>query len=267
MNIVDRGTGTPIVVIPGIQGRWEWMKPGIDALAGHARVITFSLSDEPSSGANFDDGAGFWNYVEQVRGALDTSGVTSAAICGVSYGGLIAGAFAARYTERVSSLILVSAIPPSWRPDARISFYLRAPWLLSPLFCLGSCRLYREIAAAEDTWWSGFLAACATGTNAVRHIFHPGRMARRVHLFNSVFAESGIDGRIQSEWANVKVPTLLVTGEKSLERVVPPRITREYLSIWPHARVETLRRSGHLGIITRPREFAALVSGFASGSE
>jgi pimeloyl-ACP methyl ester carboxylesterase len=266
MNIIDRGSGVPIVVIPGIQGRWEWMKPGIDAVADKARVITFSLADEPSSGANFVAGAGFWNYVEQVREALDAAGVTSAAICGVSYGGLIAGAFAARHPERVSSLILASAIPPSWRPDARISFYLRSPWLLSPLFCLASIRLYREIAAAHDTWWSGATVACAAGINALRHIFHPGRMARRVHLFSSVFTPSEGGGRIQSEWARVKVPTLLVTGEEALERVVPPRMTREYLSIWPNARVETLARTGHLGIITRPREFAALVSSFASVS-
>ena len=69
MNITDRGSGTPIVVIPGIQGRWEWMKPGIDALAQHGRVITFSLADEPSARARFDETAGIWSYVEQVREA------------------------------------------------------------------------------------------------------------------------------------------------------------------------------------------------------
>src|SRR4029077_16103657 len=45
MNIVDRGEGPPIVVIPGVQGRWEWMQTGIDALARYGRVITFSLAD------------------------------------------------------------------------------------------------------------------------------------------------------------------------------------------------------------------------------
>jgi hypothetical protein len=45
MKIVDRGGGTPIVVIPGVQGRWEWMRPAIDALAHRSRVITFSLAD------------------------------------------------------------------------------------------------------------------------------------------------------------------------------------------------------------------------------
>jgi pimeloyl-ACP methyl ester carboxylesterase len=240
------------------------MKPGIDALAKRGRVITFSLADEPSSAANFDDAAGFWNYVEQVRKALEQSGIDNAAICGVSYGGLIAGAFAARYPGRAASLILVSALPPSWQPDARVSFFLRSPWLLSPLFCLASVRLYREFATAKDTWWSGATSACRAGVTALLHIFHPGRMARRVHLLSSVFTRGRVEGRIDAELTRVKVPTLIVTGEESLERVVSPHITREYLAIWPHARVETLARTGHLGMITRPDEFAALVSAFVS---
>ena len=264
MNIIDRGSGQPIVVIPGIQGRWEWMKPGIEALAKRARVITFSLADEPSAGADFDDALGFWNYVDQVRKALDQSGIDSAVICGVSYGGLIAGAFAARYPARTTSLIVVSALPPSWRPDARVLFYLRSPWLLSSLFCLASVRLYREFASAQDTWWRGVTSACGAGITALRHMFHPGRMARRVHLLNSVLAPNGGPGRIEAELAHVKVPTMIMMGEDALERVVPPRMTREYLAMWPHARVETLARTGHLGMITRPGEFAALVSAFAS---
>ena len=259
MNIVDVGSGVPVVVVPGVQGRWEWMKPGIEALAQRSRVITFSLADEPSSGARFDETLGFWNYVDQARDALEARGLDRAAICGVSFGGLIAAAFAARYPARVSSLILVSALPPSWRPDARASFYLRHPWLLTPLFCAGAFGFYGEIAAANNTWWSGIAAACGAGINVLRHMFHPGRMARRVHLLTSV--------RIDTELTRVKVPVLVVTGEESLERVVPPRLTREYAAIWPHARVETLRRTGHLGMITRPHDFAAIVSRFVAESE
>lgn len=267
MNIVDVGSGAPIVVIPGVQGRWEWMKPGIDALAQHSRVITFSLADEPSSHARFDEKLGFWNYVEQVRDALDARAVQRAAVCGVSFGGPIAAAFAARYPDRVSSLILVSALPVSWQPDARALFYVRHPWLLAPFFCLGSVGFYGEIAAANDTRWSGIAAAWCAGTSVLRHMFHPGRMARRVHLLTSGLASTGPGGRIDSELARVKVPTLIVTGEESLEQVVPPRLSRQYAAIWPHARVETLARTGHLGMITRPREFAALISRFVNESE
>ena len=45
--MLDVGTGPPLVLIPGIQGRWEWMKPSIDALAREYRVITMSLPGEP----------------------------------------------------------------------------------------------------------------------------------------------------------------------------------------------------------------------------
>ncbi len=84
MKFIDRGGGTAIVVIPGIQGRWEWMTPAINALAQRCRVITFSLADEPTCGAAFDERRGIESYVEQVRTALDAADVRSAAICGVS---------------------------------------------------------------------------------------------------------------------------------------------------------------------------------------
>lgn len=259
MNIVNRGEGTPVVIVPGIQGRWEWMEPGIDALAPRCQVITFSLADEPSCGGRFDETRGFDCYVEQVREALDAAGLEKAAICGISYGGLIAAAFAARHPDRVSSLVLVSAVPPSWKPDRRVTFYLRAPRLLMPLFMIASLRMYREIAAANEGFPRGVLAALRHGWRVVTHMFSPGRMARRVGLL------SGID--LQREVATVSVPTLILTGEASLDRVVPVRATREYAAMWPHAEVMTIERTGHLGLITRPDEFADVIVSFAERAD
>ena len=70
--------------------------------------------------------------------------------------------------------------------------------------------------------------------------------------------------RIEADLARVQLPVLVVTGEDSLERVVPPRMTRRYLDLWPHARTATIARTGHLGLITRPADFAAVVSTFAA---
>jgi len=72
-RIVDVGHGVPVVVIPGIQGRWEWMGPAIDALRPHARVITCSLADEPSSGYPADPARGFANYVAQLLDTLSSA--------------------------------------------------------------------------------------------------------------------------------------------------------------------------------------------------
>jgi pimeloyl-ACP methyl ester carboxylesterase len=255
MKIVDVGTGPPIVLVPGIQGRWEWMQPAVKALAQRARVITFSLADEPSCGGAFNPARGFDSYVDQVAEAMDHAGIRSALICGVSYGGLIAAAFAARHPDRTSSLALVSAVPPSWKPDRRVQFYLRSPRLLSPLFCLASLRLYKEISAATPGVLQGVGVAARHGVNAVTHMFSPSLMARRVRLIEQL--------DLTSELQRTHPPVLVITGEPQLERVVPVALTREYLTIWPHARTATLTGTGHLGSITRPGEFADLVAAFA----
>jgi 3-oxoadipate enol-lactonase len=259
MKIVDRGGGTPIVVIPGAQGRWEWMKPAIDALAQRCRVITFSLADEPSADARFDPQRGFWCYVDQVRDALDAAGVHRAAICGVSYGGLIAAVFAARYPDRASSLVLVSALPPSWTPDRRVQFFLRAPRLLSPLFVISSLRLYTEIAAARQSVAGAVQAALRHAWCVVGHMLSPLRMARRVRFLGSV--------DLPKEVAGVTLPTLVVTGEPRLDLIVPVRATREYSALWPKTRVEMIPNTGHLGLITRPETFASIVVPFAERAE
>ncbi len=263
LNVIDRGDGTPVVVIPGIQGRWEWMKPAIDALAERCRVITFSLADEPSSGGRFDESRGFRSYVEQVREALDAAGVRKAAICGVSYGGLIAAAFAARHPDRTSSVVLVSPLPPSWKPDARVRFYLRAPRLLTPLFVLASLRMYREVAAASAGLARGFVAATRLGWLCVTHMFSPGRMARRVHLLESLDLQAELAGMAARVTAPLTTPVLIITGEPTLDRVVPVRTTHEYLRLWPQSNVATIARTGHLGSMTRPAELARLVVPFA----
>ena len=254
MKIVDVGSGQPVVLVPGIQGRWEWMRPAVDALAARCRVITFSLADEPTCGHAFDEAAGFMAYVEQIREALDARGVRAATICGVSYGGLVAAAFARRHPERVTALVMVSAIPPAWRPDPRVRFYLRAPWLLSPLFMVGSLRLYPEIAAATPGVVPGMVAAIRHALNVLTHMFSPGRMARRVRMLESVNLRLGLD--------RIDVPTLVVTGDAALDCVVPVALTMQYLQIWPRAVHVTLPRTGHLGLITRPAEFADVVAGF-----
>jgi pimeloyl-ACP methyl ester carboxylesterase len=254
MKLVDLGSGAPLVIVPGVQGRWEWMKPAVDALASECRVITFSLADEPTCSGHFDEARGFDCYVEQVTQALDDAGLTTACICGVSYGGLVAAAFAARHPERVSGLVLVSALPPTWHPDARVRFYLRAPRLLSPLFVLNSVRMYREIAAATPGFAGGLAASVRHGLNVLTHMLSPARMARRIQFL------AGVD--LEREIASVRVPTLVVTGEARLDRVVPVRLTEEYLRIWPGAERVTIRSTGHLGLITRPREFARAVVPF-----
>ncbi len=253
-GIVDKGSGTPIVLIPSLQGRWEWLRPTVDALAKRHRVVTFSLCDERTSRFPCDPEKGFDNFLEQVDTALDRAGLERAVIAGVSYGGLIASEFAARYPHRVTGLVLASALHKTWQPDPLQERYLRAPLLMSPLFvATAPSRLRQEIVAALPTLGARLRFSAWHGARAVLSPTTPARMARRI------------------EWArahhfakpySVKAPALVVTGEPVLDQVLPVDVTRRYLDDLDSARHVVLEHTGHLGSVTRPDEFAGVLGRF-----
>ena len=65
-----------------------------------------------------------------------------------------------------------------------------------------------------------------------------------------------------STFCEVAAPTLIVTGERTLDRVVPVDATLTYLQHIVRSRHVTLERTGHLGTITRPDAFSAIVREF-----
>jgi pimeloyl-ACP methyl ester carboxylesterase len=62
--------------------------------------------------------------------------------------------------------------------------------------------------------------------------------------------------------ARVIAPTLLVTGEEALDRIVPVEVTRRYERLIPGARHVTIDHTGHIGMLTQPARFAAILTEF-----
>jgi pimeloyl-ACP methyl ester carboxylesterase len=252
--MVDIGAGPPIVLVPGLQGRWEWMRPTVEALAQRFRVLSFTLAGDWGSRQSFDERLGFDNFVVQVDRVLEQAGVDAADLCGVSYGGLIAMRYAALRPRRVRHLVLASALPPDYETDARYDFYRRAPLLLLPVLAVDSARrLSPEIRTALPS----LRARARLLPQALRVLaspVSPRHMKRRMELIRTVdFVE---DAR------HVRAPALAITGEPGLDRTVPVELTRRYLDWLPQCEHVTLERTGHLGTVTRPNAFADLVSTF-----
>lgn len=254
--MIDTGHGTPIVLIPGVQGRWEWMRPAVRALARHNRVITFSLCDERSSPFPCDPAKAFDNFVEQVETALDRAGIEKAVIAGVSYGGLIAAEFAAKFPRRVSGLVLANALHHSWQPNPEQRRFLAAPLLMSPLFVATAPRRMRaEMTASFPRFFARSKFAVTYGLSVIGALTSPVKMARRIEwATRHQFADT----------RQIEAPALLVTGEPDLDRVVPVDVTRRYLSDIRSATHVVLPRTGHNGLVTRPDAFAGVLERFVN---
>ena len=67
--------------------------------------------------------------------------------------------------------------------------------------------------------------------------------------------------------ARISAPTLIVTGEPALDHVVSVADSVGYVSLIHGARGVVLERTGHLGSITRPGNFAAIVRDFAGETD
>ena len=255
MRLVDRGSGPPLVLVPSLQGRWEYLRRAVDALAVRNRVITFSLCDERGWGLPSGASATLDDFAHQIELALDACGVESAPVCGFSFGGRVALRFAARHPERVSALILASTPGPGWHLKRAHRTYARHPLMLAPAFFAGApSRVRRELSAAFPNRRERRRFAAEQFRTFVKAPLSPSRMAARARL---------IDGAdVLADCARISVPTLIVNGEPSLDHVVPTTSTAGFSHAIPHARLAVIARTGHFGCVTRADAFAAAVDAF-----
>ena len=241
-------------MIPGIQGRWEWMGPAVHAVATRCRVLTFSYDRTPRARQQQRHG-NLDRLVEQVAEVMDAADVQRAVICGISFGGFIATRFAARYPERTNGLLLVSSPTPHWKPNERLMKYMRRPLLSMPLVLpTWFARMWPEIFAAKPTMRERLLFGCSYFTRALRAPLSVTRM--------SEWARLKLATDIVADCARVRAPAMLITGEPRLDRVVDLNASKDYVTLIKGTRHVTMARTGHIGLVTQPGVFADLVCAF-----
>lgn len=250
--MIERGSGPPLVLVPGIVGRWQWLSRAVNALSRDHRVLTFSLNDVRGPCI-------FERWSTHIDRLLDHAGEAAAPIVGVSFGGLVAAHYAATRPARTTGLVLVSTPAPGWRMDEQTARLTRHPRLLLPIFAWRAVdRVHHEVATAVPSIGRRLLLAVNHTARALTCPLSPSRMVTWVREWEATDLTPTI--------RRVSVPTLVITGEPGLDRVVPVASSLEYLSLIPEARHVTLARTGHLGFTTRPFEFARLVTDFTGRS-
>jgi pimeloyl-ACP methyl ester carboxylesterase len=245
VTFFELGKGPPLVLIPGIPGPWEYVRPAVEALAASFRVLTFSLG--PDCLIESD--------VVRICRSLDERRIDQAIVCGISFGGLVALRFAAEHPGLTRALVLASVPGPGTTLKPRHRLYTQWPYLFGPLFVVETpFRLRHEVARAlpaRSHRWSfarSQLRAFLTAGVSLRKI------ARRACLMEQL--------DIAADCGRVVAPTLVLTGDPALDWVVPVDSTMGFVPLIRGARHVVLEGTGHLGTITRPAAFAATVRRF-----
>ncbi|HKE81140.1 MAG TPA: alpha/beta fold hydrolase, partial [Solirubrobacteraceae bacterium] len=108
MNVIELGSGPPIVFIHGLSGSWQNWLEQLPAFAASRRVVAFDLpgfGDSPMP----QERISISGYGRLVVELFDALGVDYAAVVGNSMGGFIGAELAIRFPSRVERLVLVSA--------------------------------------------------------------------------------------------------------------------------------------------------------------
>ena len=102
------GDGPPLVLVPGLAGGFELLGPVARVLAQHYRVISYQLRGENDCFAlrsRFE----LQDLVTDLDEFLHWRCLESPVVCGVSFGGIIALEFAARFPHRLNALVVQGA--------------------------------------------------------------------------------------------------------------------------------------------------------------
>jgi len=106
IRFVEKGKGSPVILIHGLGASLEWWQPNIDRLSEGYRVIAldflgFGLTSKPSADFSLNLASDF------MRSFLDALELPRVSLVGNSLGGLIALYVASRMPDRVDKLVLV----------------------------------------------------------------------------------------------------------------------------------------------------------------
>lgn len=234
------GNGRPLLYLHSAVGEADWV-PHLQALSNHYEVHAPAHPGFLGS-EGIEDIQDIEDVVFHYLAYLDAKGWDAVDVVGLSLGGWIAAEIAARYPERVSALMLTSAVG-IWVPERPIAdvFALDSRFperLPAMMFYDTDCPVAQMMAvpvldlAEEDIVrvYDAFAATAKIGWNPLLH-----------------------DPRLESLLPRVRARTLCLWG--SHDRVVPPQYGEKFARLIPDARLEIIDSCGHLLPFEKGPEF------------
>jgi pimeloyl-ACP methyl ester carboxylesterase len=232
--------GQPVVLLHGGGGNRQMWARTVEGLADRYRVV---VPDLPGHGELRGERFDLRRAADVVASVIDREAAGRAVIVGLSLGGYVAIALAARSPERVSGLVLSGATAEYLGRGGLVTRLAAIPVRLGAgWFDRKSAEAIRSIAPPDIA--DPMLAAGLSSRGAADALWRlPGR---DYHAMLAAYHG----------------PLLILNGERDHEnRKAEPRA----LAAWPRARVEVVMDAGHACAIRRPAEFTGAVRRFLDG--
>lgn len=262
LNVVERGSGPPVVLVHGLPGTaYDW-QPLTEALAARGRHVLavdragYGHSDPRPDDADYTLDANADDVLALLE-ALDLRDVT---LVGWSYGGGTAIVAARRDPSRLSSIVLVGSMGPREEPPPQPPLVFRAllwgpvlAWVQRVPPVVGVLRRGMSEAAFSGQpwpdWWLPQLAA----------------NLGRPHATHAWLTEAGhITGQEDLDPSGIARPVLVVQGTD--DRFVPMSVAEALHTRSPQAELLAVDGGSHMLPITHPELLAERIVAFPEGS-
>jgi pimeloyl-ACP methyl ester carboxylesterase len=244
------GSGEPLLLIMGMSGTARhWGDPFLDALRRDFDVIVF---DHRGVGASTPL-AGLITISEMARdatGLLDSLGIESAHVAGVSMGGMIAQELALAHPEQVRTLTLGCTY------CGGAGSALAAPDVIQRLteaFMSGD----RE-RALEAGWEVNVSPATAADSASKQRFLETGRANAVAATVVMAQMQAVMGHDTSARLPQLDAPTLVIHG--TVDQMLPVENGRLIASLIPGSRLEILDDIGHMFWWERPEQAAGLIS-------
>jgi 3-oxoadipate enol-lactonase len=245
----DHGVGLPVIFLHAFPLNRRMWEGEIQSLLGENRYRLIALDwrgfgeSEITSSPIKPVISTMVMLADDVAGLMDHLGIQQAVLCGLSMGGYAAFAFAHKYPERLSGLILADTRPGDDPPEGRAN--------------------REQLARLAESQGNGAVADLQVPRllSDYTRQHHPEVEARVRQLIDSASpqgiaaASRGMAVRPNSSklLPTIHCPTLVIVGEQ--DAVTPPQVAEEYAAQIPGGSVVVIPNAGHLSNLEQPVSF------------
>jgi pimeloyl-ACP methyl ester carboxylesterase len=264
IHYVEVGQGPPVILIPGLFGIHSGFNRVIPLLKDHYRLLAI---DNFGTGQSGRPDSGFDYLVaeqaDMVVAMMDELKITRCDIVGVSYGGMIALNIAARFPERVVSIVCIegAVIMPKNTPYRRLIQGLKYPILGDAIIGFIRSGLFDE-TMAKDIMGPSWVDLEVEEQEEITGIVAKNADAASRRTWLSLARALNNAENFTEEAKSIRAPVLYLSGDQSEFREMTDMNIAFFKRHLPNVERVSFADGVHDLELQKPKETAALILNF-----